>query len=161
VNISLPNIISQILSFLFKLLLYTSWYFTRLHHWTQSKENQSCCLFDSFPSKQTEARTGLFPKTLFRSVGKWSVLPPVERFYETWFSGVVLGVDSKSGCWSGVRWGVFKLYRGIGCKCYQWSNDNALTLAFIDSSIICMLLKIGAILENNCVEFIGRGCLRD
>ena len=29
-------------------------------------------------------------------------------------------------------------------KCYQWFNGNALALVFIDLTMMCMLLKLGA-----------------
>ena len=46
----------------------------------------------------------------------------------------------------------FQVLGGIGMKCYQWSNSNALALVFIDSTIMCMLLKLGAKIKNRDVE---------
>ena len=56
--------------------------------------------------------------------------------------------------------GRFQVLGRIGIKCYQWSNGNDFALVFIDSIIVCMLLKLWAKIINRDVEFTWRGTLR-
>ena len=56
--------------------------------------------------------------------------------------------------------GRFQVIGRVGIKCYQWSNGNDFALVFIDSIIVCMLLKFWAKSKKRYVEFTGRGSLR-
>ena len=52
--------------------------------------------------------------------------------------------------------GHLQVIGGIGIKYYQWSNSNAFALVLIDSTIMCILLTLGAKIKNRDFEFTGR-----
>ena len=56
----------------------------------------------------------------------------------------------------------FSSYRGVvGLKCYQWSCGSAFAAVFIGSTIMCVLLKLGAKVTNRDVKFTVSGCFWD